>query len=240
MDYGLKNEQIHTYHENGFITIKNLFSNQECKDLLGIMYQYADKDFSAILNLDRRVTEIRKIMKDPRIVSILSAIQQAEVVGLQTQIIFKEPQSPYALHAWNPHQDNAYFQSPDGATLNCHIALANHDIENGCLYGYSGSHKDGVFTFTPKISHKASPNSNPGNKVSEDVLERFKNNKRDFILKKGDTLFMDGNTIHGSYPNVSGSRPRPILTMCFITKGKPFVPGKNAKRMEIPLQDDVS
>jgi len=234
MNYRLENKQILAYHETGFLTINKLFSAQECDDILKIVQQHADPNFSAILNLDRKVPELRKVMKSLKIVSILEALQQAEVVGLQTQAIFKEPRSPYASHAWNPHQDNAYFQSSDDAALNCHIILEDHDINNGCLYGFSGSHKEGIFPFTHTISYKAKANTNPGSSVSDEVIKKYSRNKVDFILKKGDVVFMHANTIHGSYPNLS-DRSRPILTMCYISKGEYFVPGKNAKRMEIPL-----
>lgn len=232
INYKLEREQIVAYHETGFLAVNKLFSAQECDDILGIVQQHADPNLSAILNLDRKVPEIRKIMKSPRIVSILETLLQGEVVGLQTQTIFKEPHTAYASHAWKPHQDNAYFKSPDGAALNCHILLEGHDKNNGCLYAFPGSHKEGTFPFTPTRS--SNPNTNPGSSVSDEVIKKYSRNKVDFALKKGDVVFMDANTIHGSYSNLS-DRSRPILTICYIRKGEYFVPGKNAKRMEIPL-----
>ena len=43
-------------------------------------------------------------------VHILETLTNAKVVGLMSQILFKEAGSPYASQAWNPHQDNSYPQ----------------------------------------------------------------------------------------------------------------------------------
>ena len=55
--------------------------------------------FSAILNPDRQFKEIRDVMRSPRIVSILSTLANAEIVGLMSQMLFKEARSPYASQA---------------------------------------------------------------------------------------------------------------------------------------------
>jgi phytanoyl-CoA hydroxylase len=228
--------QIESYRESGYLKIEGLFSPEECDAIQAITLESADENYGAILNLDRRVDEIRSVMKAPKIVSVLERLQGAEVVGLQSQAIFKVPGSPFASQAWNVHQDNAYFQSPDGAALNCHIALEDHDIENGCLFGYARSHKAGIVPFEPVISHNAKPGDNPGNKVPDEIVAKYEDSKVDFILQKGDTVFMEGNVFHGSYPNISKTRARPILTLCYITKGKHFEPGRTAKRREISLR----
>lgn len=231
----LGKKQFDVYHDQGFLVVKNLFSDLECDDILKIIYQNADENFSTILNLDREEEEIRNVMKSQKIVPIIEDLQQAEVVGIQSQVVFKEPGSPYASYTWNPHQDNPYVQCRDGADLNCHIALVDHNIENGCLYGFSESHKEGAFPYESKISYGAKSGTNPGNKILDEILEKYKENYVDFFLEKGDTMFVHGNTIHGSHPNLSKTRARSILTLCYLNKGEFFVPGKNAKRVAIPL-----
>jgi len=161
----LGKKQFDVYHDQGFLIVKNLFSELECDEILKIIYQKADEHFSTILNLDREEEKILKVMKSPKIVPIIEDLQQAEAVGLQSQVVFKEPGSPYASFAWNPHQDNPYFQCQDGASLNCHVALEDHDIKNGCLYGFSQSHKEGWFPFEPMTAYGAKPGTNPGNKI---------------------------------------------------------------------------
>ena len=157
-------------------------------------------------------------MKAPKIISILEKLMGGTVVGLMSQLLFKEAGSPYASQAWNPHQDNSYPKTPNGEYVTINLALQDQDIENGCLYIYPGSHKEGLFDFEPTKSYRENPDDNPGNMVERTILNRFENVKTDLIIKKGGVLFMQGNCIHGSYANVS-DRSRPLLSMSYIPKG---------------------
>ena len=232
--YDLKQDQINFFHNNGYLVIDHLFSVGECDAINKFTRKHANSSFSAILNPDRKFEEIRSVMKSLKIVSILKTLTNAEVVGLMSQMLFKETASPYASQAWNPHQDNTYPQTPNGEYITINIALQDQDVENGCLYIYPGSHKEGLFPFEPTLSYREDPNSNPGNTVDLSILKKFESKKTNLEIRKGGTLFMQGNCIHGSYSNVS-DRSRPLLSISYIPKGTYFIPGKNAKRMEISL-----
>ena len=45
---------------------------------------------------------------------------------------------------------------------------------------------------------------------------------------------LNGNCIHGSYPNNS-NRSRPWFSSCYITEGEEFVVGNSSKREVIDL-----
>ena len=90
------------------------------------------------------------------------------------------------------------------------------------------------FPFEPTKSYREDPKSNPGNTVDLEILKKFEPKKTNLEIKKGSTLFMQGNCIHGSYPNHS-NRSRPLLSISYIPKGTKFIRGKNANRMEISL-----
>jgi len=233
--YDLIEDQLNFYHENGYLVVDGLFTEQECDAMNKITRPLADENFSAIHNIDRDIPEMRSVMKAPKIVSILEKLQNSEVVGLMSQVLFKEVESPYASQVWNPHQDNSYPQSPDGAYITINIALENQDQENGCLYIYPGSHKDGIFACEPTISYREDPNSNPGSTVEASILGRFESVKTNLEIKRGGTLFLHGNCIHGSYANTS-NRSRPLMSISYLTKGAFFLVGKNANRMEISLK----
>ena len=232
--FDLRQDQINFFHDNGYLVVDNLFSEEECDAINKLTRKHADNSFAAILNPDRKFEEIRSVMKAPKIVSILQTLANTEVVGLMSQVLFKEAGSPYAGQAWNPHQDNTYPQTPNGEYVTINIALQDQDIENGCLYIYPGSHKDGLFPFEPTKSYRENPKSNPGNIVDLSILIKFESKKTDLKIKKGGTLFMNGNCIHGSYSNIS-ERSRPLLSISYIPKGTYFISGKNSNRMEIPL-----
>ena len=223
---------IRVYKENGYLVVKDLFSSEECDRFLETAKSHADEKFSAILNLDRTVPALREVMKDPKIVQILEALQGAEVVGLMSQILFKEAGSPYASQAWNPHQDNAYPQAADGAYITINLFLRDADPENGGMYIYPGSHNEGTLPFEPTISYREKAGSNPGNPCK--VPPQYK--RVDLVIPKGGMLIMNSNVIHGSHPNRSAARSRPLFSISYITKGEAFLPGNTAKREAIPLR----
>ena len=139
--YQLKDVQVNFFHKNGYLVVGRLFTEEECDAINLLSRKHADKYFSAILNPDRKFKEIRTVMKSRRMVHILETLTNAKVVGLMSQILFKEAGSPYASQAWNPHQDNSYPQTPNGEYLTLNIALDDQDVENGCLYIFPESHK---------------------------------------------------------------------------------------------------
>lgn len=223
---------VHFYRKNGYVVVPHVFSSRECDDAVALFERYADEHFSGIMNLDRRVSRVRKIMRYPTIVSILEALQGGKVVGLQTMFLFKRADSLYAAQAWNPHQDNAYARAPYGTYITGNIAFTDQDRQNGCMYIYPGSHIEDLLPNEPVKSFHEKPGEKPGHCVSVPSFYH----KVDVPMKKGSVLFLHGHTIHGSYPNVSKTKSRPMLLIPYITDGAPFIPGKTAKRMRIPLQ----
>ena len=228
----LNADEVSFYNDNGYLVLERFFPPAECDALLELFEKYADEDHSAILNLDRTVPAVRNVMKDPRIVSALEQLQQAEIVGLMSQVLFKRAGSRYAAQAWNPHQDNSYPQAKPGAYITINVFLEDSDRENGCMYIYPGSHRDGLLNFDPIISYRERLGNNPGNMVT--VPPQFR--KVDLKVGKGGMLVLHGCCIHGSYPNKSANRSRPLYSISYITKGESFIPGNNANRMAIELR----
>ena len=176
---------------------------------------------------------MRNILKDQRVGEILKTLQGKEVVALMSQMLFKEANSPYASQAWNPHQDNSYPQNENKAYITTNLFLSDADLDNGCLYMFPGSHRELILPVEPTPSYREVVGTNPGNTVPLEVLKKYQ--QVNLIVKKGDLLVMNGNTIHGSYPNKSKTRSRPLFSCSYISKGEFFIPGKNARRMEISL-----
>lgn len=212
-----------------------VFSADECDAMLGLMRSHAEPEFPAILNLDRRVPRLRGVMRDARVVSILESLQGGEVVGLMSQVLFKEVGTQYAGQAWNPHQDNSYNRSPYGTYITINIFLADADRNNGTLYIYPGSHTEGLLEARPVVSYREGIGENPGNMV--DLPPFYRGREVDLNFKKGDMLILHGEVIHGSYPNLSATRSRPLFSISYMTRGVDFVPGRNANRTPISLHD---
>ena len=230
--YDLSKEEYNFFHENGYIVIKNLFSEIECDRIYELFCEHAEEDFPAIINLDREVPELHNVMKMPKVVSIIEGLVDSEAYGLMTQMLFKEENSAYADQAWKVHQDNAYHQNQNGATLTINIACKDSYVENGTLYVFPGTHKEGILPFKPRKSFREDKGSQPGNELS--LPKKYMDKKTDLIMKKGDMLILHGNCAHGSYGNLT-EFSRPLYSITYIKKGEYFLVGRNANRKEFSL-----
>ncbi len=247
--YSLSQEQQEFYRSKGYLILEKLFSEEECGTILKSVRQHANEDFAPIMNPDREeelgrqapfsstekvretATLLRNFMKNPRSVSILETLQGKEVVGLMSQMLFKEVGTRYALQAWNPHQDNTYARNLNQQYLTTNLFLADADKENGGLYIYPGSHREGLLPAAPTVSYREPRGQKPGNPVK--LPTGYK--KVDLVFRKGDFIVLHGDCVHGSYANTSKTRSRPLYSCSYLTKGEAFLPGNNAKRMVILL-----
>ncbi len=255
----LLREDVLSYRDSGYLILKDVFTSGECDDIVATYEKYAMPDFRAVMNLQRGYVEypeaeqgnlleriavtpedsekIYAVIRNSKIVSALEALQGGEVAALQTMFLFKRAASPYASQAWNPHQDNAYPRSPYGAYVNSSIACTDEDRENGCIFVYPRSHRESLLEAERVPSLHEKPGTNPGYNIKR-IPSEYR--REDIFLKQGSALIMHGNLIHGSYPNSSLDRSRPVLHIPYITKGCPFFPGLDRKRREISTRKVLS
>jgi len=225
-------EELDFYFENGYL-IKNLFSHSEVDRIYNIHIKYVDENYSALMHIDRKEKELLNFIKSSKVVTLIEAMLKGEAYALMSQMLFKKPDTIYSKQSWTIHQDNSYHQNPNGLTITVNIACEDSDIENGTIYLFPGSHKEGLFNFKPRKSFRENHRERPGNTI--ELPQKYIDNKVDLIMKKGDVLFMHGNCAHGSYGNSSKMRSRPIYAVTYIKKGESFAIGKNANRKEILL-----
>lgn len=229
--------EIRFFRRHGYLVVEDLFTNDWCDHFASLLKTHAEPDFPAIMNIDRdRVPEARLLMSDSRLVKILDTLQDYEVVALMSQVLFKEAGSRYANQGWNPHQDNTYCRTPYGAYITINVFLTEADPENGGLYIFPGSHVEPLLPAPPTVSFREASGSNPGNPV--EVPAEYK--KVDLCVKKGSLLVLHGHVIHGSYPNLSTTRSRPLFSASYTTRwanrpGIDFRVGRNAKPMVIEV-----
>ena len=259
----LNESQIKFYKENGYLVVDDVLSHAECDTIIKHMERHADENFSAILNPDRidfliaqsalnieknkelpekvnyvnqcneTATTLRNVLKNPKAVGILETLYESEMSGLMTQVIFKKAKSSYAPQAWTPHQDNSYVRNKNGLYVTNNFFLEEANRENGTLYVYPKSHKHGIFDAEDRASYRESQGDNPGRTIGDDILKKFE--KVHVNFKKGSMLVLHGNCIHGSQPNVSESKDRPIVMGTYVPVGEEFYPGYNAQRKVISL-----
>lgn len=253
----MKKNYFKDYKKHGYLIIKNILKDNEIKKIKEILIFFSDKKFSQILNvhnfsyllthlltkdfikkkkidkylflkdIHKKSEILKNVYKNKKITDILDKLYKKEIFGLQTQVIYKKPDSRFAGQSFNPHQDNSYARNPNGNFFTTHIFLDDSDRKNGTIYVYDKSHKDGLFNFNT-IKSLDNP-KNPGNKINVKNLEK-KFKKIDIDAKAGDLLIMHGHLVHGSYPNLSKKKSRMTYTLCAIPKNERFIKGYNAQR----------
>lgn len=252
-------EQIKFYADNGYLTVEDALTQSECLKTIEILEFHAqisgNSKYQGVMNLDRPEewqhvygpnnhwihTYIRQmIIKHPVLVTILETLQNLQpgkLVIMQSMFLYKKAQTDYGPQAWNPHQDGCYHGAPYGTTLTGNIALTDQDKENGCMFIYPGSHNVGRFLEARKVQsfHEGS-GQRPGHDVSDFIPEKLKGTEVDLHLKQGSILILHGGVIHGSYPNNSTDRDRPMFLAPYKTLGVPFLTGETGKRKEIPIR----
>ena len=247
-------EQKKFYDENGYIILEKIFTDSEADTFNSFVRRHANLDFAAIINPDRyeslleqderpksdiTLKEIeetssmaRSIMTDRRMSELLNFFHEKKAVALSSQFIFKEAYSAYCRQAWKPHQDNFYPKSKNSAYITLNWFLKDADRENGTIFCYPGSHKLGLLPAENNVSFREKIGDNPGSECK--IPEEFLDKKTDIIIPGNSIVVLNGNCIHGSYPNNS-NRSRPWFSSCYITEGEEFIVGSSSKRVEISL-----
>lgn len=228
----LSAKEVIFYDINGYLVIKNVLDKDECDKVLKVFENHADEKFSALMNLHREEPLIKEVVMLPAIIDAVEQLQRWEVDAVMSQLLFKKAGSAYSQQAWSPHQDNSYPQISYPLNITTNLFLKDADPENGGMYLYPGSQRESLLPFEPTISHKEKPGTNPGNTIK--VPPQYK--KMDLIVKAGSVLIMNSHLIHGSYPNNSPTRSRPLFSVTYVTKGINVPRGANAKRERISVK----
>jgi ectoine hydroxylase-related dioxygenase (phytanoyl-CoA dioxygenase family) len=122
-----------------------------------------------------------------------------------------------------------------GCAINVQLMLSDSSKVNGSIFVYPGSHDEDILPFETMESYGDNAKNQPGN----NCVIPTKYSRVDLEFDKGDLLFIHGNLIHGSYPNLS-SKSRPVFAWQTCILGEADIAlglnkGKNAQRMEIKL-----
>jgi len=219
----LSEDQIRSYHQDGYVVIKNFCNKQEIDRL----YTTAIED-SAITShsLDLNDLSGKKtrlslwftpgndvfgyLTRSEKMVNSVAQLidSDAPICHFHSKLMQKEPK---VGGAWEWHQDYGYwyknqFMYPD-QLVSVMVALTKANKENGCLQVIRGSHKLG------RVNHGFS-----GEQVGADMI--MVNNALRTLeliyceLEPGDALFFHSNLLHRSEANLS-DYPRWSIISCY-------------------------
>ena len=222
--FNITDEQVATFHEDGFLVVPGLLSDEETNLLHRI--GRGDREIQNIQGgrLDAKGGVSRllghnalhddmysAIVRSERIVNTMEKLLDDEVYHFHHKMMVKDPRIG---GAWEWHQDYGYWYRnnhclwPDMAS--CMIALDRATKENGCLQVIRGSNRCG------RLEHgQVADQTGADLKRVEALLERLELVYPE--LDPGDALFFHCNTLHRSDQNRS-DKPRWALICCYNTK----------------------
>ena len=215
----------HQYQNNGYVLIKQLFSEQECDELIerslalharksipGCFHSVpeSESDGDPLRTYPRmmhphRVDDLSlRFLKHPRIVESLRVLLDGEAIGLQTMFYWKPP----GARGQDFHQDDYYLRTEPNACIAAWMALDNIDEENGGLIVLPGSNTEDILEMCPTDTSQSFTDTavQPPDQYVEHLIE----------MEKGDLLFFHGRLIHGSRPNRSSTRFRKAFICHYI------------------------
>lgn len=241
-DKKLSEDQIKTFHKDGYLVIKSFCSGQEIDKL----YRTAVEDSSIsqhALDLNDRSGKKTKLSlwftpgndvfgyltRSEKMLNIVGPLidSEAAVCHFHSKLMQKEPK---VGGAWEWHQDYGYwyknqFMFPD-QLISIMIALTKANKENGCLQVIKGSHKLG------RVNHGFS-----GEQVGADMV--MVNNALETMelvyceLEPGDALIFHSNLLHRSEANLSAD-PRWSIISCYNSQSN-HAYNENSTSWKIPI-----
>jgi phytanoyl-CoA hydroxylase len=229
---GLTEEQKKCWEENGFVLLDNIFTNEEMEEMSEAYDDVFDLKKKQTYDMEAAWTgEWRKEEKNKTVLSIhnLQCHHQvftktitnkklvdavADCVGSpnvllhHTKAHIKPPEKGTAYPA---HQDYHYFPYEKHSMVAAFVHMDDSDRENGGLYVFPGSHKNGPLKdVSPDPDfHYMEPSLFPAEKGYT------------VNAKKGQVLIFSYLTVHASYPNTSSRTRRMLLIQMMAAEDKP-------------------
>lgn len=215
--YELSQEQISFYRREGYLIVRGLFGADEVAELRGRFERLADDREPAprpeLWPADRGASDplkryprvmmphhwdplARRWLLDPRVHDILAVLLGDEPVAAQSMYYFKPP----GARGQALHQDNFYLQVEPHTCIAAWTAIDPSTPENGGLQVVP--HTQGLDLVCPEAA-------DPTQSFSTQLVRPPQGLQPvPATLEPGDTLFFNGNVIHGSTPNHSATQWR--------------------------------
>lgn len=222
----LNGEQVQSFHEDGYVIVKNFCSKAEVDRLYSTAIEDDAMSKNALLLNDQTGKKTKLSLwftpgndvfgyltrSEKMIHSVAQLLDsRAPVCHFHSKLMQKEPK---VGGAWEWHQDYGYwyknqFMFPD-QLISVMVALTKANKENGCLQVIKGSHKLG------RVNHGFA-----GEQVGADmtmVNNALQTMEHLYVeLEPGDALFFHSNILHRSEANLS-DYPRWSIISCYCSQ----------------------
>ncbi len=247
----IDSNSIREFLNDGYSIQRQLLTIEQVNTLNKIISEsFVSDEIKTVIMPHTHRPEIIDVIKKSKIMNILEEILGNKFNLIQTQLFLKPP----GTRGFSLHQDNFYNRPEDQDSLvSVWIALENANKDNGTLYLYPGSHKNGLAYHKKNWPYALKKilrflwirfleifNINKKNNLS---LDRFATiplpqsmNIATINANKGDVCFIHGNIFHGSFDNTTTDKHRRVLLCIFVKDGIQFKSGLFAKRKPVTLR----
>jgi ectoine hydroxylase-related dioxygenase (phytanoyl-CoA dioxygenase family) len=236
--YADEKAAIEFFNTYGFHAEYDFISSAQCDELIQASAELQNGQngtFRPTLNPHTESDNFLKVMKQPKLISLVEKLVGGKVSGIQTQFFFGRP----GTSGFSIHQDNFFVEAkPADCFVSTWLALTDVNKENGTIFLYPGAHKEGLLPV-----RKLSGVAGVGQEYNASNEESIVPEKYAPVLvevPKGTLIFLHSLVPHGSYGNVSGASWRQVMLNNYIKQKTPFRPGNSAKRHEIALYDTAT
>ena len=222
--YHISKENINSYKENGFISLKNVLTGDPLiysrKIMEAAVHIRKEKDKRTLSEKSRYEQSflqcgylcwdfpaVKDFVFGKRFAGIAKDLLESSGIRLwHDQALFKEPHG----RVTDAHQDISYWPINEGKqTVTMWLALNDVPKEKGCLYFYPGSHKLNKKEYVDIFKNPHQPEIVKG---IEKIFTR---------LNAGDATFHSGLTFHGAVENISDEM-REGMTVIYLADGTTF------------------
>lgn len=217
--------QLLKWYKNGYLIWEQFLDgetvdtiNQEIDELLHkdeVGFNYTQRK---IFNAYRQSFTIRKVIKDKRLLELLSFILDKKVLPFQTINFLKSSEQ-------QAHSDWIHMSTfPKGYLIAAWFALEDITLEQGPVSYFPGSH------LLPYLNNSDYENSANAMKVDGEANKKYEKiitslveehplQKQIFTAKKGDMLVWHGNLIHGGEPMLHKDLTRKSMVVHYFAEG---------------------
>jgi hypothetical protein len=191
--------------KDGYIVIPNWLTPGQIEDMKEVYadcnkhYQFDENILNTLLTPDK---ELKKKISEKLMEQMRPSIDKyfIDYMPFFSYFLIK----PHSTYWVNFHRDSSVFIEDRFEYLTIWLTLDDVDVNNGCIFILPESQK--LFTYPVPISEKW-----PYLHLS-DTLKKY---AVDVPMKAGDLLIFHEKTLHGSYPNLSGS-PRHVVSSALM------------------------
>ncbi|MCD9024877.1 phytanoyl-CoA dioxygenase family protein [Cohnella silvisoli] len=221
----LSSDQLLQFHTDGYLVIRQLFEQVEVAEIRntfmdihagppipGFFEPLGEKEagddilkrYPRILQPHYFNATALKFMLHPRLIPILADLFGEEPLASQSMFYYKPP----GARGQALHQDNYYLKVEPGTCIAAWTAIDDCDMANGGMM---------VVPQTGEIDLFCPEQADSRVSFTQAIVHVPKGMKAVSVeMKAGDTLFFNGNVIHGSGPNRTSDRFRRSFTCHYV------------------------